>query len=506
MINIPNLTQTEIAKKKIEENRTPSMSEIVEDFINEFLASKERKKMEEGVRYFKNKNDIRDRKMYYFDDNGQKREDETATNKKLSHNWHKLLVKQKMGYLVGKPITFSDSESSEDDDGEESPNEEFIELINNVLADDFDDKMNELVKGSSNKGIEWLHSYIDSEGNFNYTIVDARQVIPIWETRNEENLDSVIRFYELTVNGKERIRAELWDDEKVTYFLEDESGNLIKDNTMESNPQGHLKKVRELDGEIIEEDHQGWGKVPFIPFKNNEEMLPDLNDYKELVDDYDENRSDLSNNLTDIQEIIYVLKNYAGQNLKEFLENLKFNKAIKVEGDGGVDTITIEIPIEAKKEHTDTLTEDIFMFGQGVNIKTDRFGNSPSGVALSFLYAQLDLKCDTTERKFQKSIKNFLWFIAKYFEIKERKQYNHKAVDITFNKSMIINEAEKIESAQKSKGIVDPETIVANHPWADDPQKILEKLEQQRESAAESIFGERYQQELDDMAGEDVDI
>ena len=490
------ITQTDIANMIIAENGTPTMGNIIKEIVEENDTSV----MDEGVKYFKNDNDIKDRKIYYYD-NGTKVVDETAINNRIPHNWHKLLVKQKMGYLVGKPITFSDKQATEDGEGNQvSPNEEFVNEINEILDESFDDAMNELVKGSSNKGVEWLHIYIDEDGAFRYTIIDARQVIPIWETQKQEEIDAVIRYYIMTVNGEERVRAEYWTKEGVRYYLEDSSGGLIPDTlTVEENDQPHFYRTKTIGDEEVS-NGEGWGMVPFIPFKNNEGLLPDLNDYKELVDEYDKNRSDLANNLEEIQDALFVLKNYAGQDLKEFQRNLRYYRALKVDGDGDVKTITLDIPIKAKKEHTDRLAEDIFMFSQGVNVKTDKFGNSPSGVALQFLYAQLDLKCDTVERKHKKSIRKLLEFIAEYFRIVDNIDYDHNVIKITFNRSMITNEAEKVESAQKSKGIISDETIAANHPWVDDPQEEIDRLEDQRS------MGDAFSSRLEEELGEEVEL
>ncbi len=57
-----------------------------------------------------------------------------------------------------------------------------------------------------------------------------------------------------------------------------------------------------------------WGKVPFIPFKNNDFELPDLQFVKTLVDNYDVTRSDVANLLEDIKNIIYALRGYGGEN------------------------------------------------------------------------------------------------------------------------------------------------------------------------------------------------
>lgn len=65
-----NVTTTQIANKKIKENRTATTEDIVEELIDEHSRSIEKRMMEEGVEYFENRPDILDRKIYYYDENG----------------------------------------------------------------------------------------------------------------------------------------------------------------------------------------------------------------------------------------------------------------------------------------------------------------------------------------------------------------------------------------------------------------------------------------------------
>lgn len=475
-----SLTQNDIVNMKIVEAGTPTMAEVIEDLIE----SHDTSLMQQGVDYYFNQNKIKDRTIYYWKD-GEKVEDETATNNKIPHGWHKLLVDQKANYLVGKPITFNASETSEEDEDPTDP-ERFVEFVNDLLGEQFNDDIWELVKNSANKGVEWLHPYINSSGEFDYVVIDGREVIPIWETSKQKELQAVVRYYIMTVNGEERIRAEYWTQEGKEVYQENTEGSM---SLIEEAP--HFK----YNGEP-----ESWGKVPFIPFKNNEEMIGDLNNYKELIDDYDLNVSDLSNDLSELQEAIWVLKNYQGQGLEQFQDNLRKYKALKTDGDGGAETITLDIPIKAKDSHLDRLEENIYTFGQGVNTKSDKFGQNPSGVALKFMYALLDLKADKTERKFKRGIRDFLWFVAMYLEYAEKEEFDYKSAQITFNKSMLINESEKIKSAQQSKGVVSDETIAANHPWVDDPAEEMERLEEQRS------MGDAFSSRIEEELGEEVEL
>ena len=70
---------------------------------------------------------------------------------------------------------------------------------------------------------------------------------------------------------------------------------------------------------------------------------------------------------------------------------------------------------------------------------------------------------------------------------------------VDFNRDILINESEAIDNCSKSMGILSLETIIGQHPWVDDPQKELERLEEQRQKEQEealsnmALFGDRGQ-------------
>lgn len=458
------VTWSQLIEKKLINESTVTDEAVIKDLVE----NHDIEKMVEGVKYYSNENDILDRQMYYYDASGSRILDTTKENHQVPHNWHKLLVDQKVAYLVGKPVVF------------QGENKEYEDKLNLILGEEWDDTLAELTKNSSNKGTEWLHVYINSEGKFKFIIIPAEEVIPIYDTSLQENLEGILRYYTVQINGKDRIRVEWWTRETVAFYIQNDSGDYELDDTEDPNPAPHY---------YINDIGWGWGKVPYIEFPNNQERQSDLKFYKALIDEYDLNISDLANNLAEIQEIITILKGYEGTDLAEFKENLRYYKTIKVSGDpgSGVDKLEFNIPVEAKKEMLNRLEENIFLFGQGVNMKTDRFGNSPSGVALKFLYSLLDLKASIMERKFRKSIKRLLWFATFYINLVDKKKYDNTTVQVTFRKTMITNDLEDTEIASKSKGVISDETIVANHPWVEDVSDEIERLKKQNELNLDDI-------------------
>ncbi|AZV57934.1 phage portal protein [Clostridium sp. AWRP] len=441
--------------------KVPAMNqeEIIKEFIAEFDKSDKRKNMLIGQAYYENRNDINNRDKFCYV-NKQKVVDETKVNNKLSHAFMKLMVDEKVGYLLGKPPRYT------------SLNDKFQQKIDEILDENFDDILNESGVEASNKGISWLQVYIDDDEKLSFKLIPSEQVVPLWKDTAHSKLQAVIRYYYVTVyegkNKKDVLKVEYWDDKTVMYYT-DYNGKLIPD--VEANettePIGHYLK----DGE-----YYGWGKIPFIVIKNNSEELNDLTFVKYLIDDYDLNTSDTSNNLAEIQSLIYVLKNYGGQDIGEFIQDLRYYKAIKVEGDGGVDSLNSNLNIDAVEKHLDRLKKDIYQFGQCVNMDTDKFGANPSGVALKFLYTGLDLKCNNFERKLKSAFKSIFWFISEYLKLKKEGDFDCTSARVNFNRSIIANETETIQNCQKSKGIVSDKTIIEHHPWVNNVTEEEQRL------------------------------
>lgn len=440
--------------------------------IHKLISEHDTSKMLEGVRYYNKENDIFKRKQYKIE-NGFKVEDHEKPNNKIPSGWHKTLVDQKVAYLVGNPINFS------------TDDEVLLENINLYLGEKFDDIANELVKNSSNKGVEWLHPYIDEEGQFNFIIVPSEQIIPIYEDKRQTKIKHIIRYYPVVLDGESVTQVELWSDKETTYYIL--KGNKIEfDSSEEHNPRAHFYYVNENEKT---ETPFGWDELPFIPFRNNEEEKGDLTYYKELIDAYDNKVSDNQNSFEEIQELIYILRGYEGQSLSEFMNNLKHFKAVNVDSDGGVDTLQAEIPMESINSHLDRLERSIFRDGQGVNTETDELGNSPSGIALKFLYSLLDMKSDTLERKFRVALQQLIWFLCEYLEMSGISTgHDYKSVDYTFKRSVMSNDLENAEIAQKSLGVLSEETILANHAWVDNVEVEKERLRIEREERENSII------------------
>lgn len=196
---------------------------------------------------------------------------------------------------------------------------------------------------------------------------------------------------------------------------------------------------------------------------------------------FDKVKSGYANDLEDIQQIIYILENYGGQDLGEFLGDLKRYKAIKTEtdgssGSGGVKTLQIEIPVEARKVIMEVLKKEIYEFGQGLQQDVESVGNA-SNVALKFFYRKLELKAGLMETEFRSAFNKFIGVILKYLNINE---YNN--IQQTFTRNIISNDLENAQIAQMSTRVIPKKLIIRNHPWVENHDEAEKMFEEEKKS------------------------
>jgi len=429
--------------------------EIIKIYIDEFNLSKERQLMIKGDSYYRVENDILDRQMIRYE-NEQPVPDETKTNHKLAHGFMHEFVEDKVNYLLSKPYTM------------ECKDETYLKAVTDALGKRFQHRLVQLGTECSNKGIAWSYEYVDAKGKKRTMRIPSEQCIPLWDDNDHEELQAMIRYYQVEVyDGKTKkyiTKIEYHTPDGVEYYMKDTDGNVILDAELYLNVEGDDIQLAHFE---INGEPGSWERVPFVPWKNNDIELPDLQFVKTLIDDYDLTRSDVSNLLEDLRTLIYVLKGYGGEDLSQFMRDLAYYHGIKVDEDGDVTTLNPTINIDAAAKHFEQLHKDIHRFGQAVDKGQDSLGNSPSGIALKFLYSGLDLKDNALEDSFKWSFEQQMYFVNKYLEV-TKQTLSDKEVSIVFNRDIAINESTAITDCQNSMGVISQQTIIENHPWTKD--------------------------------------
>ena len=382
---------------------------------------------------------------------------------RIPYSFYPLLVDQKTAYMFSAPPLF------------DVKDEDLNDHITGALGDAYEKKAKDLCVEASNCGIAWVHYWIDSQGSFQWAVVPGEEIIPIWDSRLNTQLEGVLRVYSSRdENGDSITVYEYWNDTvceaySVPSGAEDLMGlsryaiySVVTDN-------GGLED-RDTVSHML-------GAVPFIPFGNNAAKTTDLARIKPLIDAYDKTYSGFLNDLEDVQEVIYVLTNYGGEDLSEFLEGMKKYKAIQLDSSGpddrsGVQTLTIDIPIEARKELLNITRKAIFDMGQGVDPQQQGL-NGTSGEAMKFLYTLLELKAGMMETEFQLGFNMLIRAICKHYGKEDVK------IIQTWTRTSIKNDGDLVDMCSKSMGVVSRKTILSHHPFVEDVNEELERLSEE---------------------------
>lgn len=492
-----NLSITEL-KSKI--SRLSNLGKPEQAFlyanITEWQLSHKRAIMLKAQGYYKNENDINERKRYYIDRKGIKQEAKNVSNSKLAHPYVRKLTKQKVNYLLSKPLSIQT-----DDDN-------FSKQISLYIDKKFLRKLKNIGTDAIINGIAWIQVYYDEKGVLSFKRIPSEEVIPFWEDADHTVLSAVIRVYSIVrylPNGyqTEVFKIEYHTQNGVWYYEMGENG-LIPDPDMGKEAKGHFVVSRPktgADGEPVVDDNGNpvlsnveatWDKIPFIAFKYNSDELSILTSIKQLIDDYDINTSDTSNNLQDIPNSIKIVKNYDGTDKGEFTQNLNVYRTAFVSGDGGVESLETPLDVQATEAHLNRLKKDIYEAGNGVDTQDENLGNA-SGVALKFRYAGLESDTTDMANEFEAALEDLIWFIKVDMSNKGLGDFMETDFDIVFNTDMIINESEIITDARNSVGLISDETILANHPWVKDVTEEQERLKAQKEEAlkeAQQLMGQ----------------
>ena len=447
------ITDTELIKARLNDNIYTKM-DVIDDLVNE----KDNTYALQAYRYYDNAADIKNRKIYDIDENGNKFIDIKATNEasKSSHNYHQILVDQKVQYLFANQFTLSDDDTASNT---------IDKIKKEINLKDFNVLLSEIGIDASNTGESYLHPYIDAKGNFNYIHVPYTQSIPIYSPQEPDKLDAFIRYYPGYDNGDSVTFLEFWDDKNVEYYIKNDQG-VSPNPQYENHIQPHFYNAFDNTGD-------SWDLgVPFIQFKNNYRKTSDLKLYKDLIDSYNLTIAEFEDNVKEFQEVLYAVKGAGNATPYQLRSQIKKSKIIKLKGDEtGIDVVQIDIPVDARKFSSQTSQSNIFKLGGGVDVTKEDFGNN-SGVALKFIYYLLDIKASKMEAYFNKGLNLFFDFLIEHINRKESLVIDN-TLTVTLNRRMISNDSELAKIAVDSVDILDKETIIKNHPWGDDPERIM---------------------------------
>lgn len=429
------------------------------------------RRYDEALRYYQAQNAITNRTNGDSKLNRDgKDEPLRRADNRVSSNFYQLLVDQEAGYLASKAPTI--------DVGDDSLNDRVM----GALGDDFALTLTNLVVDASNAGTAWLHYWIDDSGVFRYAVVPPDQCTPIYSTELDNKLLGMLRSYKQldADTGKYFIVHEFWNDKEATFYKQ------LSVNPLELD---YFPKIESYDASAGFETGLGssyvhsMGRVPFIAFNKNKMHLNELHKIKGLIDAYDDIYNGFLNDLDDVQEVVLVLKNYGGTNLREFMKDLKDTKAVKFNtvGSGdqsGIDTLQIDIPVEARNTALQLTKTNIFLQAQGVDPANFESSNA-SGVAIKMLYSHLELKASTTEAQFRRGVNQLARAILRWLGVSDA---DRQKITQTWTRTRVEDDLSRAQVVSTVANFTSKEAIAKANPIVTDWQEELKDQEEEKQS------------------------
>lgn len=443
------------------EHKTMSLEEIVAEEIQQFRASEQYRNILDGERYYRNRSAV------------QQKSNEVASrsNTKIEHPLIKKLVDQKADYLLSRPFTIKTGDK------------DYAKQLNKLFGPAMRRKIKSFGKNAVKCGIAWLQPYFQ-EGRLEFMLVPAWELVPLWSNSEKNQLDGFIRFYLQEVyegrQRKEQVLAEYWSEAGVQRFhsLAKNSGMGFsgKLELFLTKNQGNSENNYTEPHFILDGKPMNFEQIPLVWLRYNEEELPLAYYIKELVDDINWQTSVTADALRDIAKFIFVLRNYGGQDLGEFVKDLQEHLAIKVDADGGVEKLQAELNIDAAMAFLDKNRRDAIYFASGVDTRDPQLGTA-SGTAIAFRYMDLDNDCQALGLEMQQAFSQIKFFADLYLQAAGLGSYFDESMEVLFNMDLPVNEGDIIRNVMQSAGLLSLETRLENHPWVRDVQQELERLQ-----------------------------
>ncbi len=408
------------------------------EFINELIKDHETARDTMIADYQKYRGESLDILTRSFDDT-------TKINRKLANDFRGEIVDQIVGYLFGKPVTYTLDKAVYPNEGAyNKDNTEFDGFLWRTRMPDLDA---ETAKQASIMGCAVRLCYIDSDGEISVTNIDPWEVIFVGDS-------SAMRYYQ--IGSDEHWYVEWYDHVYKTIWEEDGTG-IFK--------------------AISQEPHL-FGVLPLIEFPNNEERLPDFRKVESLIDAYDLAMSDAQNELEE-QRLAYLA--FTGEVVitPETVQAARQTGAFNIPEGGDAKFLIKQINDAFLENHKKTLRENIYRFSRSVDMTDESFsGATQSGEARKWKLLALENRASTKERKFEKSLitqfdcLSTAW-LTKGFSIQAR------SVSWTFDRNIPVELSSEAQTTALLRGMVSERTRLENLSIVRDvEQEIAEMAEE----------------------------
>lgn len=401
-------------------------------------------------------------------------------NNRLVHDLPGYIATMAAGYLVGNPVRYTAAEGQE---------EAFTPVLEAYEAASVESVDAELAMDAAVYGKAAEVCYADAEARPRVAQLDARSAFVVYD-------DTVEHAPLLGITRRDTFDARLErTGEEVTLYTD----RLIV----------HMKRTgRETPRETMREAHY-FGGVPVVEYWNNAREEGDFEPVMGLIDAYDTLQSDRINDKQQFTDAVFVLKGVgalgvddteeetvdadgtataagaAGKEAEDPSVRLRRTRTLFLPGDGADAQFVTKPDAESGNELLRmSLKSDIHKLCLVPDLTDEQFAGNVSGVAMRFKLLGLEQLTKIKERWFREGLRTRLRLFCAFLARKGTAALNAEKVQITFSRSLPVNDLEIAQTLATYQGMVPEKLLLAQVPFVEDAEAAGKLLNRERAEAA----------------------
>jgi SPP1 family phage portal protein len=404
--------------------------------------------------YYKGEHDILLRKP--------KRKDNPCNN--VVCNYAKYITDIGSGFLIGEPVSYQSEEN------------DLTDLLEWFKAAEVDVQDNDNAEDQSIYGVAYELVYMSSDESPTpkTASIHPSQAFVIYSDTVELNPVAGVYYHETRDTATQQVNgydAEISTDKQYIRF--------------------HLTTDYTLDGEVTTETNP-FGMVTLIEIYNNRFLQGDFEQLISLIDGYNKQQS---NRIDDKEAFVNSLMVLKGQTLgdtsdekAETVRSIKENGVVELTADGELSFLTRQADQQGDQLLSESLAKDIHKFSYIPDLTDEHFAANVSGVAMQFkLWGLLQLM-KKKERYIKEGQRYRIKLFSAILAIKGKTPVDASKVTITMTRNLPKNLVELAQVIGNLSGICSNETLVAQLPFVEDPEKEVQKAAEEKQAAMDAEF------------------
>ena len=379
-------------------------------------------------------------------------------NKRQVNNIHsplaRMIVNNAIGYFMGKPVTYTFTDSS------------FEKMVDEVLWRNDEQAENQtLAKTASKFGVAYELMGLDNEKKiYIKELSPLNTFFVVDDTILENKICAVTYWVRKLSNGNVIIKGYVYTKDEIIPFNGQKNAYIFKEP--EVNP---FKPI-----------------IPVFEYKNNDEQVGDFEPVTELLSAYSKL---LSTNFDDVDSVANSILALINAKInRDEVQELKKSRILELMGENtDIRYLNKSLDKDYVQYLREALRDDIFSITNVPDLTDEKFAGNQSGVALSYKLIGFENLRLIKKNYFEKGLYQRLRCLLNYKNLTDTpKEITEGSVVITFQVNLPSNiDKDKQYADLYNAGVLSLETTLELMESVDDVKEELKRIESEKPSLEE---------------------